>query len=80
MTDIEASSHHDMMKLKHKKKTLHRRTQSNTAYDMNNMLGIPQHNQETADRMARSHNIMSANDTEKAIEASRINSQIRTLL
>jgi len=71
MTDTIENTHSEMMKLKAKKKTLHRRTQSNTAFDMNNLLGKETHDPELLNQIVKTYDIMDAEKTEKAIEASK---------
>lgn len=71
MADVTDTNHSDMMKLKAKHKTLHRRTQSNTAFDMNFLVANNGPNPELMNHIVQSYNILNADVTEKAIEASK---------
>ena len=58
MSEIPEYSHSEMMKLKANKKTLHRRTQSNTAFDMNFLVQSNTHNPELMSQIVQSYHIM----------------------
>jgi len=70
MADILVSPHSDMLNMKAKGRSLHRRVQSNTAFDMNALLNRRPDPQEYED-LGQTHQIISPDATQRAIEASK---------
>jgi hypothetical protein len=70
MSDILVSPHLDMQNMKAKGRSLHRRTQSNTAFDMNALLNRRPDPHEF-ENLSHTHHIINSDSTQKAIEASK---------
>ncbi len=70
MADILVSPHSDMLNLRSKGRSLHRRTQSNTAFDMNALLNRRPDPQEY-ENLGQTHQIINSDATQRAIEASK---------
>ena len=74
MTDLIFSSPLDNPSARSKGRSHHRRTQSNTAFDMNALLNLKPDPQKFED-LTQTHNVVGVEATQKALDAAK-NSQV----